>query len=181
MRRIEAVTGAKAEDSIHQMEDLVKNLKGLMNNVPDLPGAVEKLVAENTDARKQLEAIAAEKAAELARKLESEATQINGIQVARLDTDTDPAIARNVALILQERTERFVLAGAFAHDGKPNLLLMYSPDLAAKGKNAGKDIREAAKFIQGGGGGQPGLATAGGRLTDGLPTALEKLIEIATA
>ncbi len=181
VRRIEAVTGAKAEDSIHQMEDLVKNLKGLMNNVPDLPGAVEKLVAENTDARKQLEAIAAEKAAELARKLESEATQINGIQVARLDTDTDPAIARNVALILQKRTERFVLAGAFAHDGKPNLLLMYSPDLAAKGKNAGKDIREAAKFIQGGGGGQPGLATAGGRLTDGLPTALEKLIEIATA
>ena len=181
VRRIEAVTGAKAEDSVHQMEDLVKNLKGLMNNVPDLPGAVEKLVAENTDARKQLEAIAAEKAVELARKLESEATQINGIQVARLDTDTDPAIARNVALILQKRTERFVLAGAFAHDGKPNLLLMYSPDLAAKGKNAGKDIREAAKFIQGGGGGQPGLATAGGRLTDGLPTALEKLIEIATA
>ena len=74
-----------------------------------------------------------------------------------------------------------MVAGAFSFDGKPNLVLMYSNDLVAKGKNAGKDIREAAKLIQGGGGGQPGLATAGGRLVEGLPDALNKLIEVATA
>ena len=181
VRRIEAVTGGKAEESIHAMEDLLKNLKNLMNNVPDLPGAIEKLVAENADARKQLEAIANEKAARLAEKLEAQATEMNGIRVVRFDSSVDPAIARNVALLLQKKVQNFVLAGAFAYDNKPNLLLMYSNDLVAKGKNAGKDIREAARFIQGGGGGQPGLATAGGRLVEGLPEALNKLIEVATA
>ena len=181
VRRIEALTGATAEEGIHEQEDLLRQLRGLLNNVPDLPSAVEKLVAENAEARKQLEAVAAEKAAQLARKLENEATNCGDIKLARLEASVDPAIARNVALILQKRTERFVLAGAFAWEGKPNLVLMYSPDLAAKGKNAGKDIREAAKLIQGGGGGQPGLATAGGRLTEGLAGALDKLVEIATA
>ena len=181
VRRIEAVTGGKAEESIHQMEDLLKGLKSLMNNAPDLAGAIEKLVAENADARKQLEAVANEKAAALAARLEAEAQEMNGIRVVRFDHSIDPAIVRNVALLLQKKVQKFVLAGAFAYDNKPNLVLLYSNDLVAKGKNAGKDIREAAKFIQGGGGGQPGLATAGGRLVEGLPEALDKLIEVATA
>ena len=74
----------------------------------------------------------------------------------------------------------FALAAAYAHDGKPQLLLMYSADLVAAGRNAAADIREAAKFIQGGGGGQPFLATAGGRDTTGRPAALDKLVEKAT-
>ena len=152
-----------------------------MNNVPDLPAAIEKVLAENADARKQLEAVAAEKAAALAQKLEAAAVEVNGIRVARFDSSIDPALARNVALLLQKKAQNFVLAGAFAYDNKPNLVLMYSNDLVAKGKNAGKDIREAAKFIQGGGGGQPGLATAGGRQVEGLSEALNKLVEVATA
>ena len=181
VRRIEAVTGGKAMDTVNHMEDLLKGLKNLMNNVPDLQGAIEKLVAENADARKQLEAVANEKAAALAAKLEAQAVDVNGIKVVRYDHASDPAIVRNVALLLQKKVQNFVLAGAFAWDGKPNLVLLYSNDLVAKGKNAGKDIREAAKFIQGGGGGQPGLATAGGRMVEGLPDALNKLVEIATA
>ena len=180
VRRIEAVTGGKAEETIHHMEDLLKSLKNLMNNVPDLQGAIEKLVAENADARKQLEAVANEKAAQLAEKLEASAQEINGIKVVRFDRSVDPAIARNVALLLQKKVQNFALAAAFAFDGKPNLVLMYSNDLVAKGKNAGKDIREAAKFIQGGGGGQPGLATAGGRNVEGLAQALDALVDIAT-
>ena len=180
VRRIEAVTGAKALESVHHMEDMMKGLKNLMNNVPDLQGAIEKLIAENADARKQLEAIANEKAAALAEKLMAEAEVINGIKLVRFDSSVEPAFARNVALLLQKKTENFVLAGAFAYDEKPNLLLMYSADLVAKGKNAGKDIREAAGFIQGGGGGQPGLATAGGRKIEGLGQALDKLVEVAT-
>ena len=180
VRRIEAVTGGKAEEAIHHMEDLLKGLKNLMNNVPDLQGAIEKLVAENADARKQLEAVANEKAAQLAQKLEASALEINGIKVVRFDHTIDPAIARNVALLLQKKVQNFALAAAIAFDGKPNLVLMYSNDLVAKGKNAGKDIREAAKFIQGGGGGQPGLATAGGRNVEGLAQALDTLVDIAT-
>ena len=181
VRRIEAITGGVAVESIHQMEGLLKNLKGLMNNAPDLQGAIEKLVQENADARKQLEAVAAEKAAALADKLLAEAEDHNGIRVARFESSLDPQQVRNVALLLQKKTQNLVLAGAYSFDGKPNLVLMYSNDLVAKGKNAGKDIREAAKFIQGGGGGQPGLATAGGKNPDGLKQALDTLVSIATA
>jgi alanyl-tRNA synthetase len=180
VRRIEAFTGAAAEEGIQVMEDLLRSLKALFNNVPDLTGAIEKVIAENAEARKQLEAVAMEKAAELARKLEAQAVEMNGVKVVRFDSSADPQLVRNVALLLQKKVEKFVLAGAFAYDGKPNLVLMYSADLVAAGRNAGKDIREAAKFIQGGGGGQPGLATAGGRLLEGLPQALDKLVDIAT-
>ena len=181
VRRIEAVTGAKAVEYVHQLEDTMKNLKGMFNNVPDLTAAIEKLVAENAEARKQLEAVAAEKAAVMAEKLEAQAEEINGIKVVKFDSSVDPSMMRNVALLLQKKADNFVLAGAFVFDGNPNLVLMYSNDLVAAGKNAGKDIREAAKFIQGGGGGQPGLATAGGRNLEGLKDALEKLVEVATA
>ena len=181
VRRIEAITGGVAVESIHQMEGLLKNLKGLMNNAPDLQGAIEKLVQENADARKQLEAVAAEKAAALADRLLAEAEDLNGIRMARFESSLDPQQVRNVALLLQKKAQNLVLAGAYAFDGKPNLVLMYSNDLVAKGKNAGKDIREAAKFIQGGGGGQPGLATAGGKNPDGLKQALDTLVSIATA
>jgi len=180
VRRIEAVTGARAVESVHRMEDVMKNLKNLFNNAPDLTAAIEKMVAENADARKQLEAVANEKAAALAEKLVGQAEEVNGIKLVRFDNSMDPAIVRNVALVLQKKVQNFVLAGAFAYDDKPNLVLLYSNDLVAKGKNAGKDIREAAKFIQGGGGGQPGLATAGGRNLEGLSDALNKLVSIAT-
>jgi len=178
VRRIEAVTGAKALENIHHMEDLVRGLKNLMNNVPDLQAAIEKLIAENADARKQLEAVANEKAAQLAEKLEAQAQEINGIKVVCFDNSVDPVFVRNVATLLQKRVQNFALAGAFSYEDRPNLVLMYSNDLVAKGRNAGKDIREAAKFIQGGGGGQPGLATAGGKNVAGLKDAMDALVNI---
>ena len=181
VRRIEALTGESAEIGIEVVEDLLKSLKSMFNNVPDLSAAVEKLVSENAEARRQLEEIANEKAASLAEKLEAEAVETGGIKVVRFDSSIDPAVARNVALMLQKKVHNFVLAGAFEYAGKPNLVLMYSADLVASGKNAGKDIRPAATLIQGGGGGQPGLATAGGRNLDGLAEALNKLVETAIA
>ena len=181
VRRIEAVTGAAAEEAIHAVEDMLKTVRGLFNNVPDLTGAIEKMIGENADARKQLEAIAMERATQLAQAVEAKAELVNGVRVARFDSSIDPAIARNMALLLQKKAQNLVLCAAFAFDGKPNLMLMYSTDLVAQGRNAGKDIREAAKLIQGGGGGQPGLATAGGRNIEGLSEALDKLVETATA
>ena len=181
VRRIEALTGEAAELGVESVEDLVKALRGMFNNVPDLTGAIEKLVAENADAKKQLEEVANEKAAVLAAKLEASAVDVNGIKVIRMADSIDPSVARNVALMLQKKVSNTVLAGAFEFGGKPNLVLMYSNDLVAAGKNAGKDIRAAAALIQGGGGGQPGLATAGGRLVDGLAAALEELVKNAIA
>ncbi len=181
VRRIEAITGEAAEEYIHNEEDLLRTARGFFNNVPDLAGAIKKLVEENAEARKQLEAAAAEKASQLAAKLSAEAKEINGVKVVRFDMSVDPAMARNIALLLQKNSTGLALCAAFAYDAKPNLVLMYSQDLVAAGKNAGKDIREAAALIQGGGGGQPGLATAGGRNVDGLASALDKLVELATA
>ncbi|MBP5637192.1 MAG: alanine--tRNA ligase [Bacteroidales bacterium] len=181
VRRIEAITGEAAEEYIHNEEGLLRTARGFFNNVPDLAGAIKKLVEENAEARKQLEAAAAEKAQQLAAKLSAEAKEINGVKVVRLDMSVDPAMARNIALLLQKNSTGLALCAAFAYDAKPNLVLMYSQDLVAAGKNAGKDIREAAALIQGGGGGQPGLATAGGRNVDGLASALDKLVELATA
>ena len=181
VRRIEAITGEAAEEYIRGEEDLLRTARGFFNNVPDLAGAIKKLVEENAEARKQLEAAAAEKASQLAAKLSAEAKEINGVKVVRFDMSVDPAMARNIALLLQKNSTGLALCAAFAYDAKPNLVLMYSQDLVAAGKNAGKDIREAAALIQGGGGGQPGLATAGGRNVDGLASALDKLVELATA
>jgi alanyl-tRNA synthetase len=181
VRRIEALTGEAAENYVYGLESTLKTARSFFNNVPDLAGAIRKLVEENAEARKQLEEAANEKAARLAEHVSANAALVNGIRVARFDRSVDPAMARNVALLLQKKAENLVLAAAFEFGGKPNLVLMYSSDLVAKGKNAGKDIREAAKLIQGGGGGQPGLATAGGRDTANLPAALDKLVELATA
>ena len=180
VRRIEAFTGEAAEAYVHTMEEALRSARSFFNNTPDLAGAIQKLVEENADARKQLEAAANEKAAALAERITAKAETVNGIKVATFDLSVDPGFARNMALLVQKKAENLVLAGAFEFGGKPNLVLMYSSDLVAKGKNAGKDIRESAKLIQGGGGGQPGLATAGGRLVEGLPDALNKLIEVAT-
>ncbi len=121
------------------------------------------------------------KAAEIASRIEEKAELIGGIKVVRFTQPVDPQLLRNVALLVARKAENLVVAAAYEFAGKPNLLLMYSDDLVAKGRNAGKDIREAARFIQGGGGGQPGLATAGGRNPEGLDQALEKMVETATA
>ena len=112
-----------------------------------------------------------------------QAQAVNGIQLieaCEAGQEIDPTLMRNAALTLQKELKNSALIGAFASEGKPQLVLMYSDDLVAAGRNAGKDIRDAAKFIQGGGGGQPGLATAGGKNAEGLREALAALREIAT-
>ena len=181
VRRIEAITGEAAENLLDSVADTLKGIREMFNNVPDVASAVHKMIAENTDARKKLEEIAKEKAAEFARRIKENAEEINGINIATSNHDVDPAMFREAAAILQKEVTNFALAAAYTHDGKPQLLLMYSADLVASGHNAAADIREAAKFIQGGGGGQPFLATAGGRDTAGLPAALDKMVEKATS
>ena len=181
VRRIEAVTGEAAENILDTLTDTLKGIRTMFNNAPDVAAAVAKLISENSDAKKKIEEYAKEKAASFAKVISGNAEEINGIKVVKFSRDVDPAMFREAASILQKEVENFALAAAFSHDGKPQLALMYSNDLVAAGHNAAKDIREAAKFIQGGGGGQPVLATAGGRNIDGLQAALDKMVEIITA
>ena len=181
VRRIEAVTGEGAETLLDTLEDTLKGIRSMVNNVPDVAAAVAKLISENSDAKKKIDEYAKEKAAAFAKVISENAEEINGIKVVRFTREVDPSMLREAATILQKEVENFALAAAFSHDGKPQLALMYSNDLVAAGHNASKDIREAAKFIQGGGGGQPTLATAGGRNIDGLQAALDKMVEAITA
>jgi len=181
VRRIEAVTGAAAEDLVYMMQNGIKSAKAFFNNAPDLTGAIQKMVDENASFKKEIEGFMKEKVANLSAKLSEKAETVGNVKLVKFNMSMDPAVVREVAAALQKEATSLVFAGAFEYEGKPQLVLMYSADLVAAGKNAGKDIREAAKFIMGGGGGQPGLATAGGKNAGGLKDALDKMVETALA
>ena len=180
IRRIEATTGEYAELAVDAMENTLRSLRALFNNAADLGTAIKKLVDENEGFRKELEKVAKEKTIALKNTILEKARPVNGVNVVTITHAVNPGMAKNVALMLQKEVENFVLAGAFEWEGKPQLILMYSADLVAAGHNAVNDIRTAAKAIMGGGGGQPGLATAGGKNSDGLKDALAIMTGLAT-
>ncbi|MCF0176896.1 MAG: alanine--tRNA ligase [Bacteroidales bacterium] len=183
IRRIEAVTGEAAEQLVFGAEDQIHDAKAFFNNTPDLCGAIGKLVEENASYRKTVEEFAKARAASYARELAGKAEQSGSISLIRLRPSDveDAAMLKDAAFALQKSVSGTALAAAYEVAGKPQLMLMYSADLVATGKNAGKDIREAAKLILGGGGGPASLATAGGKETSGLAAALDKLVELALA
>ena len=180
VRRIEAVTGEAAEQYLDKISEMLSAARAFFNNTPDLAAAIQKTLSDNEALKKEIEGFMAEKAEEISRRLIENAETVGNVKLIRFDRSLDPALVREAVMRLQKVTSGFIFAGAFEFGGKPNLVLSYSPDLVAAGKNAGKDIREAAKCIQGGGGGQPGFATAGGRNIEGLSAALDMLVDIAT-
>ena len=180
VRRIEAVTGTAAEQSVRAMQKTLKGIREMFNNVPDIHAAIAKMMEQNSEFKKQVEDYARKAARQAAEALMEKAEKVGGYNVIRFTMTQDPQTVRDIAAIISKITTDTVFAAAFEYGGKPNLVLAYSENLAASGKNAGKDIREAAKFIQGGGGGQPQLATAGGRDAAGLAQALEALVATAT-
>lgn len=175
IRRIEARTGLAAENIVDMMENTLRSAKALFNNAPDLALAIKKLIEENDNFKKEIENVAKEKAAAFKQVLLDEAKEINGIRTVVL-RQADPAMLKNAAFMLQKEAENLAVVAAYETEGKPQLLVMYSADLVAKGHNASNDVRAAAKAILGGGGGQSGLATAGGKNVQGLNEALEILL-----
>ncbi len=185
IRRIEAVTGEAAEDYVYGVQEVLRTARSFFNNVPDLAGAIKHLIEDNTLFKKQAEEFAKQKAAQLADLLAKKAKEVGDVKLIVAthvsENGADPTMLRNAACALQKELKGTALVAAFEFDGKPQLLLMYSDDLVAQGRNAGKDIREAAKLIQGGGGGQAGIASAGGKNASGLKEALDILVKTATA
>ena len=180
VRRIEATTGINAENLVEASEDIFRMLQDMLNNSPNLVTSIKRLVEENDSTKKELEAMARERAIELKNSLLKSSTVINGYNVIAVKGVFRPEMMKNIALMLRNETNNTIFAAATLFDSKPSLTLMYSNDLTEQGFNAGKDIREAAKHIQGGGGGQPSLATAGGKNTEGLSQAMDTMIETAT-
>lgn len=180
IRRIEAITGRKVEESMYLIQDTLHEIGTLFNNAPNLMQTIRKAIEENADLKKQAEAYIKEKAISLKNHLIEKAENINGVKVIRLLSPAAPDMVKDLAFMLRgELTEHFVFAAATTHQGKPMLTIMLSDDMVKEGKNASAIVREAAKLIQGGGGGQPHFAQAGGKNESQLPIALDKMIELS--
>ena len=180
IRRIEATTGENAEQVLYGLEDMVSQIKSFFNNTPNLAGSIRKLVTDNDALKKEAEGFMKERAVSVKESLLNSAQVINGYNVLALKGTFIAEVVKNAAFLAKQECTNTVMIAATQYEGKPTLTLMYTDDLVAKGANAGKDIREAAKLINGGGGGQPSLATAGGKNSEGLDLAFDKLIELAT-
>jgi len=178
IRRIEAVTAAKADDLYYHQQEIIASLRGMFNNAPDLLNAIHKQLDETSGLKKQIEDFMAEKVAHFRDQLIARAEDYKGIKLVRLEGDYDPTMIRNVMPMLRGRFTdvRFAVVGATYHEGKPMISIFLSQPMVDEGKNAGAIIKQAARHIQGGGGGQPWMATAGGRDLDGLKSAMEEMI-----
>ena len=178
IRRIEAVTAAKADELYYKQVDTLNNLRGMFNNAPDLAGAIRKATEENADLKKQIEGFMAEKIARYCDELLAKAVDYNGINLIRLEGEADHNVLRQVPAILKTKFPegKYALVGATQQEGKPMISVVLSQALVDAGKNAGQIIKSAAKNIQGGGGGQALMATAGGRNVEGLVAAMEEML-----
>jgi alanyl-tRNA synthetase len=176
VRRIEAITGLGAENFINEQTKLVYQVKELLKNPKDIAKSIESLLEENTRLKKEIEKSILEKSSGLKDELAKTAEAINGVNFIAQQVELPNADAiKNLAHNLKDIVPNLYLVLTAVIDGKPNITVMIADNLIKeKGLNAGNIIRELAKEVQGGGGGQPFFATAGGKNVSGLPAVLEK-------
>ena len=181
VRRIEALTGAKVEEMLDAIQDTMHDLRALFNNAPDLTGAIRKYIDENAGLKKQIEDFMKEKEAQLKEKLLQSAKEVNGVKVITFCAPAvSPDSVKNIAFQLRgELGDNFCFVAGTLFDNKPMLTVMLGEKLVGEGLKAGMLVKEAAKLILGGGGGQPHFATAGGKNPDGLKAAVDKVLELA--
>ena len=153
----------------------------ILINASNLKVAVEKAIKENSDLKKQVEDFMEERVKSLTKDVLSSAKVINGINVSTIRGERLPEIIKNIAFNVRKQSpEHTVFIGATTNAGKPMLTLSITDDLVKNGLNASQVVREAAKSIKGGGGGQPFFAQAGGKDSDGLSAAFDKIIALVT-
>ncbi len=180
VRRIEAVTAVKADQFVYAQQDLIRDLRAMMNNMPNLAQAIRKAIDENAEMKKQIEAYVLEKSMRLKDEILAKGEEKNGIRLYQYIGQGATEAMKNVAFqIKNEVKENFVFVAGILEGPKCTLMVMLSDDLVAGGLHAGKLVKEAAKHIQGGGGGQPHFATAGGKHAEGLAIAVDAIKEAA--
>ena len=181
IRRIEAKTGKECEELLYQMEDVLKAVRSFFNNAKDLQGVIRKYIEEHDAMKKEIEGFQAQAVERAAQRLVEKAREVNGVKVITAVTPMAPAAAKDLAFKIRAAVDSSLLCVIGSHDNqKPQLTIMLSDDMVSEhGLNAGQMVREAAKLIQGGGGGQPHFAQAGGKNVDGLSVAVDKVIELA--
>ena len=179
IRRIEAITGARVEESMNSLQDTLKEIAVLFNNAPNLMQAIHKAIDENAELRKQTEEYVKEKMADMKERMLKTAENVNGMKLIRFIGPMPADVVKGIAFMLRnEVTEGLAFVAATKDNDKPLLTVMFSNDVVADGKNASAIVREAAKLIQGGGGGQPYFAQAGGKNAEHLSDALEKMVSL---
>ena len=181
IRRVEAITGKNCEEAVYALEDTMKAVKALFNNAKDLKGAIQKFLDENEAIKKQVESFKAQAVERTKDKLLSSATEVNGVKVIKAVLPIDADSAKNLVFKLRESVPSKLLCVIGSTGGnKPLLSVMLSDDMVKEHNlNAGAMVKEAAKLIKGGGGGQPHYASAGGKDLDGISVAVDKVIELA--
>ena len=179
VRRIEAVSGDAAEEYLYGIDDMVQSIRGLFNNSPQLITAIKKVLEENADLGRQVGDFVRQQTSEVKRRLLEQRVEVNGIRLFLVRREAPAEIIKDIAFqIAGELNEPFVFIAGTPQQDKASLTLMISKDLVeSRGWNASQLIRSAAKHIQGGGGGQPHFATAGGKNPDGLGAAIDELLE----
>jgi alanyl-tRNA synthetase len=181
IRRIEATTGKQCEELLYNIEDTLKAVKAFFNNAKDLQGVIRKYIEEHDSMKKEIEGFQAQAVERYAKQLVEKARVMGGVKVVTAVMPMEPQAAKDLAFKVRANVEGSLLCvlGTKAND-KPQLTIMMSDDMVSDhGLNAGQLVREAAKLIQGGGGGQPHFAQAGGKNADGLSAAVDKVIELA--
>ncbi|HPY58076.1 MAG TPA: alanine--tRNA ligase [Bacteroidales bacterium] len=182
VRRIEALTGEKAEEHIDALKDKLSQIREMFNQAPGYIDSIRKTIDENHQLRKELEALMAEKVQQIKAEIKHQAVDTNGFLVIRLTMEISPDQVKNIAFQLRgECADNVLFVAGTSFDNKPTLSIMLGKDLVDKGLNAGKLIREAAQFIQGNGGGQAHFAMAGGKDASGLQQAVQFVVDTVTA
>jgi alanyl-tRNA synthetase len=181
IRRIEATTGRDCEEHLYQMEDILKNIKSFFNNAKDLQGVIQKYIEEHDHMKKEIEGFQTQAVERAAQRLVEKAREVNGVKVITSVLPMSPAAAKDLTFKIRAAVDGSLLCVIGSHENnKPQLSIMMSDDMVSDhGLNAGQMVREAAKLIQGGGGGQPHFAQAGGKNVDGLSAAVDKVIALA--
>ena len=178
VRRIEAVTAAKSDELYYMAQDTLNDLKALFNNAPDLMNTVHKFLDENASLKKQIEKHMEQQIAQFRDHIIGRAESFGDIKLVRIEGEEDPEMIRGVMPLLRGKFTdvKFAVVAATHWNDKPTIAVFLSQPLVDEGKNAGAMIKAAAKNIQGGGGGQPWFATAGGRDVNGLNAAMSELL-----
>ena len=181
IRRIEAKTGRECEEFLYRSEDMLKAVRSFFNNAGDLKAVIAKYVEEHDTMKKDIEIFQAQRVFNLSMEMLEKARVINGVTVVTAKTVMMPNVAKDLVFKVRERhPENLLCVIGSIFDGRPTLNVMLSEDLVKeRGLNAGQLVREAAKLMQGGGGGQPHFASAGGKNVDGLSAAIDKVVELA--
>jgi alanyl-tRNA synthetase len=176
VRRIEAITAGAAEKFINGQNEQIKGLKDLLKNPNDILKSVESLLEENNRLKKEIEKTILERSAGFKHELVKDVLNIDGVNFLAKQVDLPNTDAvKTLAYAVKDLLDNLFLVLACEIDGKPSLTVMVSENLVKeKGLDAGTIVRELAKEIQGGGGGQPFFATAGGKDSSGIASALNK-------